>query len=257
MWIHTDECDSLLFSCLYAVATNKEFPVELAFWDELWHRRPEPCGECSSTISRDMFMGLFAYCLHFRRIDILDEISAYGWKHCWKMGIETKAPTEVRIGPVVFHLPNNRVWFTPGLVALLQQLRTHLRGKKSLWRFLPQSYSSEPGYVSHLTMLHIYMNARMRGFVSAREKTVLHKMLSHSDSNPLLHALLGERAKTLELLARWPTDRLPNNYDWEEPWLTQRDDSDSGHLPAPPNTPVKEHSGGDALFVRHVLGLDI
>ena len=133
-WIFTDECDSLLFSCLDAVARNEEFPIEDAFFVEpgeneaTWHRRPKTCGSCSSTISRDMFMGLLVYCLHFARLDLLDAFWNFGWKHWWKMGMEYKEPTEFQLGPFLLYLPNNRVWFTPGLIALLACLRAHLRG---------------------------------------------------------------------------------------------------------------------------------
>lgn len=271
-WINSDECDSLLFSCLYAIGADTPFPVEEAYWDGLWHRRPEKCGECSSTISRDMFMGLLAYCLHFARLDILDSLWSDAKRLRGKMGIETKEPEEVTRFGLTFRVANNRVWWTPGIWFLVGEIRSFLRGKHSFWSLFPQVYSTEPGYTSHLTMLHLYMNLRMRGELTSREKRVLTAISVHSPKNALCLALLGETSPD-SILAAWPLDRTPDSSDWQEEWRTQRHDDDPNLAPSvgiiniglPQDTdsnllpsssaPLRVHSGGDYLFVRHVLGL--
>lgn len=266
-WVNSDECDSLLFSCLYAIGANTPFPVEEAYWDGLWHRRPKGAGCCSSTISRDMFMGLLAYCLHFKRLDVLDQLWSDAKRLRGKMGIETKPPTPFTLGPFTVNLPNNRVWWTPGMFALVGQLRAHLLGRwfppvsiwspfrriHSFWYFFPQVYSTEPGYTSHLTMLHLYMNLRMRGELTNREKRVLTDIAVHSPKNALCLALLGETSPD-SILAAWPLDRTPDSSDWQEEWRTQRHDTDSNLLPSS-SAPLRVHSGGDYLFVKHILEL--
>lgn len=247
-WLLTDECDSLLWSCLQAVVLNQPFEVERAYWDSKWHRKPAIFGDCSSTISRDMFLGLFCYCLHFRRLDILDEIWHYGWAHNWKMGQETKYYEKFG-----FKIPDNRTWFTPGMISLLAQLRAHLRGEKSLWRYLPDPLDTTPGYRSHLTMLKCYLHLRMYGELGRKHKSALQKMLGHSQMNPLVHALLGNKNMANMLLSRyWPWDRLPTNRDWEQPWRIQRNDASNDLIPVL-DGPEVIHPGGDLLFVRHVL----
>lgn len=242
-WILTDKCDSLLFSCLQAVALEEQFDIDAAFFNGLWHRRPAKYGKCSSTISRDMFLGLFAYCLHFGRLDILDKLWKSAWSRGWKMGIETKKW-------------NNRVYMTPTMMVLLYQLRRYLRTGSINWVLdqIPVPRATSPGYVSHLSMLQIYLNLRMRGKLVTHERSQLTKMLKHSSQNPLIHALLGNKLNALVLLDKyWPKDRLPTTREWSEEWRTQRHDQDTGLLPAPGKKHT--HTGGDLLFVRHVLSL--
>jgi hypothetical protein len=242
--------DGLLFSSLQAVATGKPLDIrEYMGSDGRVYRNPDMAqgklpGPKGSTISRDMFMGLFCYCLHFGRADILEKVASYGWRHGWKMGQENRKL-------------DNRTWFTPGLILLLYAILAHLRGRPRLAKFLVniwQPLGTTPGYPSHLTMLHIYLNRRIRGKIITWEKSVLQKILEHSPCNALALALAGwEDEARDELEARWPANRLPTHEDWTEEWRTQRRDNDSGFMGKPGDT--RTHSGGDLLFVEHVLAL--
>lgn len=243
--------DGLLFACLQAVATGRDFAVEEYIYESgQVFRNPDMAqgrllGPRESTISRDMFMGLFCYCLHFHRLDILEKIWSYGWKHFWKMGRENRKL-------------DNRTWFTPGLVQLLAALIAHLRGRPKLAKFLVniwQPLGAVPGYQSHLTMLHIYLNFRIRGETVSWEQKVLTKILEHSPRNALALSLSGwlDEARE-ELQLQWPTDRLPTRHDWTEEWRTQRADNDNGIVWGEPGN-ITPHSGGDLLFVEHVLAL--
>ena len=251
--------DGLLFACLQAVATDREFQIEdYMHEDGQVFRNPamatgvHELGSRESTISRDMFMGLFCYCLHFKRLDILENVWAYGWKHGWKMGTENRRIQVPILGSI---LGDTRVWFTPGLIILLASIIAHLRGRRLLSKLLVniwQPMSSTPGYQSHLSMLHIYLNRRIRGNLITGEYATLWKILAHSPRNPLALALYGcKRMAVRELERVWPMDRLPTYEDWTEEWRTQRSDADSGFVGRIGD--IREHSGGDLLFVHHAL----
>jgi len=257
--------DGLLWSSLQAVATGKDFAVEdFIREDGQIFRNPDMAqgrllGPRESTISRDMFMGLFCYCLHFSRLDILEGVKSYGWKHGWKMGRENRV-VEFAIPYIKWKLriKDNRTWFTPGLILLLYALIAHLRGRPRLARFLVniwQPIGSTPGYPSHLSMLHIYLNRRIRGEIVSWEHKVLRRILKHSPRNALALALAGwhDDARA-ELASQWPADRLPTRHDWTEEWRTQRADNDVGIVWGEPGN-IKPHSGGDLLFVEHVLAM--
>lgn len=246
-----DDGDGLLFASLQSVGTGKPLDIrEYMGSDGRVYRNPDMAsgahklGPRESTISRDMFVGLFCYCLHFGRLDILRAVAQYGWKHFWKMGVENRKL-------------DNRTWFTPGLVILLYALIAHLRGKSRLAKLLVniwQPLGTAPGYPSHLTMLHIYLNRRIRGKAATWELNVLRRIMEHSPRNPLALALSGWKMEALyQLQKTWPLDRLPNKRDWTEAWRTQRADNDSGFNGNPAD--ITSHSGGDLLFVYHVLAL--
>lgn len=267
--------DGLLFACLQSVATGRDFdiyqfisPSGQVFRNPAMASGAHQLGPRESTISRDMFVGLLCYCFHYRRADILGTVWSYGWKHGWKMGTENRVvPIYVPGIKWVFHVKDNRTYFTPGLVLLLAALLAALRGgqtfgvKSRLWQLagcllagIWQPLGTTPGYPSHLTMLHIYLNLRIRGKLLTYERKVLDKIARHSPLNPLIYALLGNIKRSNELLAIWPEDRLPTKADWSEEWRTQREDGDLGLLPGNPED-ITPHSGGDLLFVQHVQGL--
>lgn len=241
------ECDSLLFASLQNVAEGKQFRVEDARdSDGMWHRRPSwadcESGPNDSSISRDMLMGLLVYSLNTKHLDIVEELWDYGVSHNWKMGVENK-PEETR------------VFFTPGDTQLLARIIQYLGGKTHDAVYLPQIYGSEPGFPSHLTMLHIYMNGKMDGSINANQLNALRAIEKHSPENPLLQGLLhkytdGDQAHSLDILNLWPRDRLPTDADWQSDWRTQRADGDPSFQPGTDSNP---HTGGDFLFVAGIL----
>jgi len=257
--------DGLLFASLQAVARGVDFQVEDYFDSKgQVYRNPSMAmatyqlGPRESTISRDMFVGLFCYCLHFGRADILEKVWSYGWRHGWKMGQENRRFEFTLLGRKFSVLGDNRVWFTPGLILLLAALIAHLKGRQRISSLLVniwQPIGSVPGYQSHLSMLHIYLNRRIRGEIVTWERKVLDKILEHSPRNALALALAGwhEDARA-ELASQWPADRLPTKHDWTEEWRTQRADNDVGIVWGEPDN-IQPHSGGDLLFVEHVLAL--
>lgn len=241
------ECDSLLFASLQNVGESKQFDVEEARDSGgQWHRRPDwaacESGPNDSTISRDMFMGLFVYITVNKRLDLAESIWDYGTAHNWKMGSDNAV--------------DNRTYFTPGMVQLLAKITSYLGGKQYKAELaIPQVYGSEPGFPSHLTMLHIYLNGKMDGQINNNQLDALRAIEKHSPDNALLRTLLskytdGDQSGALESLRIWPTDRLPTNADWQSDWRTQRADGDPSFAPGTDSNP---HSGGDFLFVAAIL----
>lgn len=242
-WEAYNDCDALLFASLSAVGHNREFDVVAAREpNDRWQRRPSmDCLSEGSTISRDMFMGLFVYAWHFKRLDIMEGIWDYGVSHGWKMG-EDSNPLDTR------------TIFTPGLVGLTASLIYHLGGADHGERHIPQIYSTDPGFVSHLTLLHLYMNGEMVGSLTDSELHTVDKILEHMGNNPLPQALRskytdGNQSTAVRLLLNiWPEGRLPTGLDWSTEWRTQRSDSEIH-----PGTSATPHSGGDFLFVALII----
>jgi len=249
-WDVSDACDALLFTALTQVGLGEPGDLEAAE-SELghWHRLPGPeyAVKCSSDISRDMLMGLFVWIWEFKRLDVAENLWAYGSENNWKMGEERNAAEHF-----------DRVYLRPGTVGLLAELIYKLGGENHWERSLltVNPLSSAPGFQSHLTLLNLHLLGEMHGGLTASELGTLTDILQHMSQNPLAHALYhrytdGEQSRATELLlGTWPADRLATGRDWSEEWRTQRSDGDSGFQPGDSDEP---HSGGDLLFVARVI----
>ena len=109
-------------------------------------------------------MGLLVYFLHFKRADLLAEL-AHRCMHSWgKMGTETKR-VPIKVGPSLLRCRKPEYGILPGLFASAGLLGLCSRQARlaKLLSFFPQAYSTAPGYVSHLTLLHLYLNRRILG----------------------------------------------------------------------------------------------
>ena len=166
---HNGDCDSLLFASLSAVAHNQQFDIEAARApDGQWFRVPVdqfPSLGCSSTISRDMLMGVMVYALHFKRLDLIQDLGQYGRDHNWKMGTDSKL--------------DNRTFFTPSTIALLYRIEHYLGGKDYLARHTAIATPTEPGYQSHLGMLQLYILGKVDGELDGEDKADLEQILQH------------------------------------------------------------------------------
>lgn len=239
------DCDSLLFSSLLAVGRDQAIDLQAA---ELspgqWYRNPDKQG-CDSSTSRDMLTGLIVYFYHFKRLDLANELYDYGSSNDWNVGTGSSV--------------NNgfKTIMTPGLIALLSEVIYSLGGSNHPERNLPNVYSTTPGYESHLTMLAIGLLGEMRS-LSSSELLVLKTIATLNPLNALAQALYhkfsdGDQTVALQLIAnRWPQNRLPTTADWCEPWATQRGDGDTGII-TPCSPPLTKHTGGDLLYVIHVI----
>lgn len=249
-WDISSECDALLFVTLQQVGLGIEGPVDEAESEPgKWNRLPAPdyATNCSSDISRDMFMGLFVWAWEFKRLDVLERVWSYGVENNWHMGQERKA-----------EILENRTYFLPGTIALLAELIYHLGGDDHVERniLVVTPMNTEPGFASHLSLLQIYLRGEMHDGLTDGEILTLDSILLHMSGNPLAHALLhkytdGNQSRAVQLLLEtWPADRLPTDRDWDDSWRTQRSDDDSGLMPGDSD---EQHSGGDFLFAAHVI----
>ena len=136
-WYHHNKCDAVLFDSLRHVALNEEFDIERANLNGKWLRRPQ--GDCGSTISRDMLIGIMVYLFHFKKTDLVIELYDYMIRNKFKMGDE-------------FEPPNTRVFATPNIAFTLAKIKNKLTGSKNVLGYLPiWPYSVSLGYPSHLT----------------------------------------------------------------------------------------------------------
>lgn len=246
-WDAAGGCDSLLFVSLQQIGLGEMGPVEEAqSGPGHWFRLPllaQDSSRCDSDISRDMLTGLLTWAWHFKRLDVLENLWAYGSDHAWVMGEERKDG-------------ENRVVLTPAFIGLLADLIYHLGGTDHPERLIPAIYSTAPGFVSHLTLLQIYLLGEMNGSLDAGEFQALQDIRKHMSLSPLVHLLIhrysdGDQSDAEHLLLTlWPADRLPTEADWSEEWRLQRSDNDSGLQPGSGQEP---HSGGDFLFPARLL----
>lgn len=243
-WVHTDKCDALLWSSLLAVGRGEKIDITAARNENnQWFRRPaKDClssGGSKSTISRDMLTGLMIYALHFKDEDVVNSLWKYGSENNWVMGQGDPS----------------RTLMSPGLVGMLADIRQHVTGAKSVLSNIPQVYSVEPGYTTHLSLLGIYIRGKV-GKMGISETNALKDILAKNPNNPLaiaLHAryIDGNYDKAAEILMTvWPDDRLPTTSDWCEEWRTQRAEDDKGMLPC---SPVHTHTGGAFLFAAAIV----
>lgn len=239
------DCDSLLFSSLLAVGRNQPINIEAAQVSPgQWYRNPQHTG-CDSSTSRDMLTGLIVYFYHFHRLDLANELYDYGKEHDWNVGIGSDVSNGFK------------TVMTPGLVALLAEVVYSLGGPLHPEKDLPNIYNTTPGYESHLSLLAISLIGEMRP-ITESELSVLKTIATLNPMNPLAQALLhkftdgNQDIATKLILSIYPHDRLPTTADWCEPWRTQRAEGDSGTI-TPCSPPLTMHTGGDMLYVIHVI----
>lgn len=247
-FVMSGDCDSLLFSSLNAIGRNEEFNIQAAEIEPgKWYRNQRKDG-CDSSISRDMLMGVMAYSLYFKRLDIAQDLWHYGEAHNWKMGYTDSGNLEFEA----------RTIMSPGQVALLAQVIHHLGGPDYAIRFTPQVFTAEVGFAGHLTLLHFWMIDRMEGELGPIVRKVLTQYRTIAPNNAFVSYLYnkyngGSQQGTVELLNRYPVDRLPTGSDWCEAWLQQRVGTEDQQGQCSDKGPW---NGGDFLFIANpVLGL--
>lgn len=245
-WAFPDSCDGLLFSALDAVARDEPIDINLAEGQPgQWFRNPShncyDTGAAASDISRDMILGLMIYSVHFDRKDILEDLWSYGKIHKWNMGRG---------------VGDGRTVLTPATIGRLARAIHYLGGIYHAEAEIPDLPSTNPGFVSHLTLLGILLDGKMAEHIDSANLDALHTIVSEEPRNPLAQALLhkytdGDQSVASGLLVSiWPSDRLPTSADWCEEWRLQRADSDRGLQPCISGI---THSGGDLLFVSSLI----
>jgi hypothetical protein len=218
-FLHTDRCDSLLFSGLLA-HTSPVSGVEVnlaAARDEeedgKWWRRPisyQECwesGESRSTISRDMLLGVMWATMPMsdsEALDILLPLYEYGKAHLWVMG-------EGRYGGIDTVMP-------PAYIALLSDLlvaRGHAPGDVLAWAAYPNNVDGDcSAYVCHVNVLRHLL--RVRAGWSQPDYPNLAKIANRYPQNALFQYAAGRRyaAATLLLKQYRDTTALPFCEEW-------------------------------------------
>jgi len=248
-FIGYDACDSLLFSSLIG-AGGLPVAVETARDSNgAWFRRPlsyEPCfpNNSASTISKDMFLGLFFYIWHNKRRELAEQIYSYGQDNNWKMG----------------EGDFTRVVLSPGLQATLAEIIARLGGKDhKATRAIPILFTDRNrGFAAHLDVLHILLRGEMLGSVGQESLRIVNSHLSRNAQNGFFAYVShkfsdGDQSQAVNVLldpGLFPNDRLPTNQDHKEPYLWQRELGDDW---LPSTEPLAEHPGADFYFLASQL----
>lgn len=253
-WDIDNSGDALLWVSLAHVGLREAGPIDEAQSEPgHWFRFPQLIQHpemADSDISRDMLTGLLIYIWQFKRLDWAEDWWKYGEEHNWRMGQERSG------------LPETRTIMAPTTISMLGEVIFQLGGEDHGERQIPIVYNTAPGFVSHLSLLDIYLQGEMHHSLTTRDLEAVALILTHMATNPFPHALYhrytdGDQSEATRLLRTiWPQDRLPTNGDWCEHWRTQRSDGDTGFLPCISEAGEQQHSGGDLLFTAAiVLGL--
>lgn len=247
-----DQCDSLLFVALQHVGLGDDAGplTDAQGVPGHWYRLPalmQDKSVCDSDISRDMIQGLLVWMWEYRQLDLATQLWSYGASHAWKMG-------EERVTDRV----DTRTVMDPQQIGLLADVIHALGGADHSERLIPAVFSTDPGYVSHLTLLHLYLEGELHGnSLTDQQLSALRTIANTEVSNPLAQALLhrytdgDQTVATNLLLGTWPAARLPTSSDWCDIWRTQRADGDSGLSPCPMQDHT--HPGGDFLFAARII----
>ena len=154
-FIDFEHCDSLLFSGLLGSVPGVKMDLTAARNEAgQWFRRPLDypeclsCGGSSSTISKDMTVGLAWYAYTNKRLDICEEFISYALRHFFVIG--TANTIKTKLGTCLL---------TPGLLATFAEISYRLGGPNRWWlRYLPQYESSSVSdYQAHLSLSLIHI----------------------------------------------------------------------------------------------------
>ncbi len=239
-FIHSDECDSLLFTCLAACA-GMEVDIWKAYDGQQWHRRPldqAPCcpDHSKSSISRDMLLGVMWLAFARNDLALIDSV--------------LRQMNKVVMGKWVGAIGLSRVIPTPGLYATARILRRRILHKgPGIWRFVPAADNRHAsGYQGHLKALHIALRSVCVGKLTKLNKKTLECLYKRNYMNPLFAALAAGPAECIGILRQttfWPDTHLPTTRERGPAWLPERD---LHEYTGNPYTPVKFHSGMDFNF---------
>lgn len=255
-----DRCDSLLFTSLWSVACG---PLDLSSWEDTeqpgkWHRNPQrdcylpetgPNGS-ASTISRDMFLGLFHHIWSTKDGANLREIKQYGEANNWIMGEAKDNETLL-----------SRCLLTPQLISVLKEMDSKLGGQAGHpFRSENQDNSDDAlpvntGFRAHLDVLRVLLNGRVYGAITDAEKALLKDQAERQPGNALYVAAYeryhgGSKAHGLLLdETHFPGDRLPTTANHCINYLFSRDQEDADWQPC---AEAHEHDGTDFVFAAWV-----
>jgi hypothetical protein len=247
-FIDTKYCDATLWSGLVGVS-GAEVDLTAAADPDVsgrWYRRPTSYVECwsneesRSTISKDMILGIMYWATFNKRLDVLQDIWAYGEANDWIMGDGRYGGVDTIMNPLFISTLAEAIYFLGG--------ENHY-----VWRSVPEWYSENEGYKAHLQVLIMLFRQNL-GLTNAIDYDIIKVYVERQPQNPLFRYALGQYGIAEALLLEnkwWPSDRLPTTADRCADWILQKDFED-GWKPCKINNPV-EHHGGDFLFLANIL----
>jgi len=255
-FIETDKCDSLLFSSLLGVtgATLRVHAAEDPGIPGRWYRRPvsyDPCfiapdtpNGSSSTISRDMLLGLMWYAWSQEDLSTLQDLYTYGEANNWKMGDGLPTRTGLRTLRSTLAVAIERLGGKPA--GLVEELVVD-----------PNIYTNE-NYAGHLQALHILLRGELYGELSSHSIGVLEELADINTDIPFFQAAAARWSGNIHYAQRFvetarntkwfPSDGLPTSSDRCVSWF--QDQLNPADLS--PCSGGRTHSGGDLLFAMYV-----
>jgi len=244
-------CDGLLFNSLAATAGMNINIMSAEEAPGRWRRHPDfstckPFSGSKSTISRDMFRGLFIYLLKMKDTPALERIRNYGESRNWFMG-EAEDPTTAL----------GRTWFNPIIRNQLDRM---------IDSFSPKTMTTElGGYEAHLDVLRIYTEYLISGYLEEYELDQLKKYRDTNPRNALFQAMYhafkdGDQTNAIKILmdeSLFPADRLPDETNYYTHYLFERD-MGPDWLPCNQagderRCTGRQHSGVDFLFAAYIV----
>lgn len=249
------QCDSLLHASLFDVACGN-VPIE-KFMDDSGQWFRTTTHDCfvdgkengsDSTISKDMFRGLFHALLSDKRKNLVDKTIEYGKANNWVMG--QAIDDKVLAGKCVM---------TPNLINELYDLQ----GKLELNRLEGSSSDSigqNTGFRAHLDVLAVLFHGRLYGAISDIELETLKWQADRQPDNSLFNFAyrlynkehsISQALAILDNAQYFPKDRLPTSSDRCVGNLFEHDKKDSDWSPCPKEKLT--HSGTDLVFAISVL----
>jgi hypothetical protein len=219
------KCDGLLFNSLAAFSG---FPVNPLMAEETsgrFRRHPDfndckPGSGAKSTISKDMFRGLWLWLWQQQDVETFRRIYEYGDLNDWVMG--EAEDDESFYG---------RVLLTPAMIFELKKMIDALELKLTgiVWKSLEETFLRD-SYAAHLHILNIYAAAQING--KTDDVKTLKAYAEREPRNALFQAIYhkysdGDQTAAINILmdeSLFPADRLPTSADnYCSGYLWQRD----------------------------------
>lgn len=219
-WL-SPKCDGLLFNSLAAYAGSPVNPLLAEEAPGRWRRYPnfelcKPGSGSATTISRDMFRGLFIYLLKTQNVDAMRRIVQYGEANGWMMGEGTDPTTTF-----------SRTYFNP---LIRNQLKRMIDNTEPML----EEVEVASDYEAHLEVLKIYTESLIYGKIDEWDLKTLKYYAENYPRNALFQALYhkftdGDQDDAISILldeSLFPADRLPTDQDRFAHYIFQRDPGD-------------------------------
>lgn len=248
-FIHSDKCDSLLFSGLISYAGVPVQVKQASNGNGKYFRTPyRDCYKHSradsnhsrrsgSEISRDSLAGLFWAFRNSRELGEPRKIIEYGKSKNWIMGA----------GAI------DRTYLTPNFVDTLYKLANRrYNGPKYIW------IDPIKDHQRHIVALNIDLQGDIDGHISDQMYNLVKKFHRNSPNNKYFSFIRnkfsdGDQKDVIEFLLNeryFPSSKLPTSQNYCTEWLWMRhEDKDSWQ----PCGEGKTHTGGDFIFLAERL----